>query len=68
MASAFPGAPRVMKGGLVAYQFPDLVPTIIAYQYNPQEVQRQIRLRGGSGDKGTSRPESLPVGGGILAR
>lgn len=49
MASAFPGSPRVMKGGLVAYQLPELLPTIIVYQYNPEEVQRQLRLRGGGG-------------------
>jgi hypothetical protein len=49
MASAFPGALKVMKGGLVAYQLPELLPTIIVYQYNPDEVQRQLRLRGASG-------------------
>ncbi|WP_116132693.1 hypothetical protein [Tropicimonas sp. IMCC34043] len=38
-----------MKGGLVAYQLPELVPTIIVYQYNPDEVQRQLRLRGSGG-------------------
>ncbi len=49
MTSAFPGSPRVMKGGLVAYQLPELLPTIIVYQYNPEEVQRELRLRGGQG-------------------
>ncbi|MGB3243257.1 MAG: hypothetical protein WBB25_01880 [Sulfitobacter sp.] len=49
MTSEFPGSPRVMKGGLVAYQIPELAPTIIVYQYNPEEVQRQLRLRGGGG-------------------
>lgn len=49
MAADFPGSPRVLKGGLVAYQIPELVPTIIVYQYNPDEVQRQLTLRGSSG-------------------
>ncbi len=49
MTSEFPGSPRIMKGGLVAYQLPELAPTIIVYQYNPDEMQRQIRLRGGGG-------------------
>ena len=49
MTSAFPRSPRVMKGGLVAYQLPELAPTIVVYQYNPDEVQRQVRLRGGQG-------------------
>lgn len=38
-----------MRGGLVAYQLPELLPTIIVYQYNPDEVQRQLRLRGSEG-------------------
>lgn len=49
MASEFPRSPRVMRGGLVAYQVPELLPTIIVFQYNPNEVQRAIRLSGGSG-------------------
>jgi hypothetical protein len=38
-----------MKGGLVAYQLPELVPTVIVFQYNPEEVQRRLQLRGASG-------------------
>lgn len=49
MTSEFPGSPRIMKGGLVAYQLPELAPTIIVYQYNPEEVTRQVQLRGGGG-------------------
>jgi hypothetical protein len=49
MASDFPRSPRVMRGGLVAYQVPELLPTIIVFQYNPNEVQRALRLSGGSG-------------------
>lgn len=33
----------------MAYQLPELLPTIIVYQYNPDEVQRQLRLRGSEG-------------------
>jgi hypothetical protein len=54
MPSEFPGSPRILKGGIVAYQLPDLVPTIIVFQYNPEEVSRSIRPRssggGGAGD------------------
>lgn len=49
MGSEFPRSPRVQKGGLVAYQFPDLRPTIIVFQYNPDEVSRAIQSRGGRG-------------------
>ena len=43
MGSDFPRSPRVQKGGLVAYQFPELLPTIIVFQYNPDEVSRSIQ-------------------------
>ena len=49
MVSEFPGRPRLTKGGLVAYQLPELVPTIIVFQYNPDEVRRALSSRGASG-------------------
>ncbi|MBU3078997.1 hypothetical protein [Sphingomonas quercus] len=49
MASAYPRSPKVLKGGIVAYQLPQLVPTIIAFQYNPDEVSRSIQSRGAAG-------------------
>lgn len=54
MGSAFPGSPQVLKGGIVAYQLPDLLPNIIVFQYNPDEVTRSIQPNissgGGKGD------------------
>ncbi len=49
MGSEFPRSPKVQKGGLVAYQFPELLPTIIVFQYNPDEVSRSIQSRGSRG-------------------
>jgi hypothetical protein len=49
MASDFPRRPRVTKGGLVAYQLPELLPTIIVFQYNPDEVSRTVQARGAQG-------------------
>ncbi|MGH6965247.1 MAG: hypothetical protein ACREE0_12245 [Phenylobacterium sp.] len=49
MSSDFPGSPKILKGGLVAYQLPDLLPTLIVFQYNPDEVSRDLRSRGGQG-------------------
>lgn len=49
MTSDFPRSPRILKGGLVAYQLPDLLPTIIVFQYNPDEVSRELRGRGAQG-------------------
>jgi hypothetical protein len=52
--SGFTGSPRVLKGGIVAYQLPDLFPNVIVFQYNPDEVSRSIRAGaqngGGRGD------------------
>jgi hypothetical protein len=49
MGSDFPRSPKVLKGGLAAYQFPELVPTIIVFQYNPDEVSRSVQARSGQG-------------------
>jgi hypothetical protein len=43
-----------MKGGIVAYQLPELLPTVIVFQYNPDAVTRSLQARaassGGRGD------------------
>ena len=52
MASEFPGSAKVSKGGIVAYQLPQLFPTVIVFQYNPDEVSRQIQARGAQGGGG----------------
>jgi len=49
MASEFPRSPRILKGALVAYQLPDLLPNIIVFQYNPEEVSRNLQGRASSG-------------------
>jgi hypothetical protein len=49
-----PRSPRVQKGGIVAFQPPDPLPIVVAFQYNPDEVSRSITARsalgGGRGD------------------
>ncbi len=49
MTQGSPRSPRVLKGGIVAYQFPELLPTIIVFQYNPDEVSRSIQAGASSG-------------------
>ena len=49
MSSDFPRSPKIRKGGLAAYRLPSLLPTIIVFQYNPDEVSRSIQSRGGQG-------------------
>ena len=52
MAHEFPRSPKVLKGGIVAYQLPQLFPTVIVFQYNPDEVSRSIQARGAQGGGG----------------
>jgi hypothetical protein len=55
MGSEFPGSPKLIKGGLVAYQLPEIVPNIVVFQYNPDQVRRSLSARsaggGGRGDR-----------------
>jgi hypothetical protein len=47
-------SPRVQKGAIVFYQLPDLLPNLIAFQCNPDEVIHSLQGRaaggGGRGD------------------
>lgn len=47
MGSHFPGSPRLLKGALIAYdsQFLGLVPNVIAFQYNPDQLSRSLTER-----------------------
>ncbi|MBB3317506.1 MULTISPECIES: hypothetical protein [unclassified Rhizobium] len=47
--TASPRWPKVQKGGIVAFQPPDPLPIVVAFQYNPDEVTRQIAGRSASG-------------------
>ena len=52
MGSEFPRSPLVLKGGLVAYRLPDLFPTVIVFQYNPDEVSRSLQMHSTTGSAG----------------
>jgi hypothetical protein len=52
MAQEFPRSPKVLKGGIVAYQLPQLFPTVILFQYNPELVSRSLQGRAGQGGGG----------------
>ena len=49
MASEFTRTPRILKGALVAYQLPDLIPAVIVFQYNPEQLTRSLTPRAASG-------------------
>ena len=59
MPSEFPGSPRVLKGGLVAYRLPDLSPTVIVFQYNPDEVSRSLQMPSATGSAGRGEANRL---------
>ena len=47
--SEFPGSPRIVKGALVAYALPALVPRVVVFQYNPEQVTRSLTPRTAEG-------------------
>lgn len=49
MPSDFPRSPKIFKGALVAYQPPEPLPTVIVFQYNPEQLTRSLQARTASG-------------------
>jgi hypothetical protein len=47
MSSEFPGSPQLLKGALAVYQSqtPGTQPTLIVFQYNPEQLRRTLALR-----------------------
>jgi hypothetical protein len=51
--SAFPGSPRLLRGGVVLIDpTTGTVRRIIALQYNPDTMTRSLQIKGVSGDGG----------------
>jgi hypothetical protein len=62
--SAFPGSPRVLKGGIVLLdpdQFTVLPNGIIVLQYNPDTLTRSLKIKGA--EEGGDRSEALRLTG-----
>src|SRR5258708_36940593 len=62
--SAFPGSPRVLKGGIVLLdpdQFTVLPNGIIVLQYNPDSLTRTLKIKGA--EEGGDRSEALRLTG-----
>jgi hypothetical protein len=49
MPSDFPRSPKIFKGALVAYQLPEPTPTVVVFQYNPEQLTRSLQARTASG-------------------
>ena len=68
MPSAFPGSPMLLKGALVAYEtdFLGPVPNVIVFQYNPEQLTRNLAPRTAQpelGNVGAAREETFQVAG-----
>ena len=53
-------SPKVLKGGIVAYSFPELLPVVIIFQYNPDAVSRSIQAGSGGGGRGDANRVNGP--------
>ncbi len=56
--STFPGSPRILKGAIVAYSLPALVPKVVVFQYNPEQVTRSLTPRTAEAGTGGGRGEA----------
>src|ERR1035438_1607593 len=62
--SAFPGSPRVVKGGIVLLNpdnFQVMQNGVIVLQYNPDTLTRTLKVKGA--DEGSDRSEALRLTG-----
>lgn len=59
--SAFPGSPRTVQGALVAIDPVAPMPTVVAFQYNPHTLSRQLEVRGADGGPAATRYAGPPV-------
>lgn len=47
--ATFPGSPQALRGALVTVDPVTLVPSVIAFQYNPHTMARSFEVQGGAG-------------------
>jgi Contractile injection system tube protein len=59
--TTFPGAPRLLKGAIVAIALPNPVPQVIPFQYNPVTLTRTLEVKA-AGEEG-STSEALRLEG-----
>src|SRR5689334_19476776 len=61
--SAFPDSPTVLKGAIISVGLTNPVPTIIAFQYNPDTLTRTLEPRTVKGQDGAGRAEAMRLAG-----
>lgn len=47
--SSFPGSPQSLRGAIVTIDAVTLVPSVVAFQYNPHTMTRAFEVKGGGG-------------------
>jgi hypothetical protein len=58
---SFPGSPILLKGALVSFNLPSLLPSPILFQYNPDTMTRKLEARASA--EGGDRSETLRLTG-----
>jgi hypothetical protein len=61
--SDFPDSPRVLKGAIISVGVTNPVPTIIAFQYNPDTLSRTLEPRTVKSQDGAGRAEAMRLAG-----
>ena len=61
--SDFPDSPVVLKGAIISVGLTNPVPTIIAFQYNPDTLSRTLEPRSLKGADGAGRAEAMRLSG-----
>lgn len=51
--TGFSRSPRLIKGAIVAFRPPVPIPSVIAFQFNPESLSRTIEARSAEGEGGT---------------
>ena len=60
----YPAGPKLLHGALVALRLPNPVPSVIAFQYNPETLSRTLEAQtgGGEGDRAEAlRLQGAPI-------
>lgn len=58
-----PDSPTVLKGAIISVDLTNPVPTIIAFQYNPDTMTRTLEPRTVKGQDGAGRAEAMRLAG-----
>jgi hypothetical protein len=61
--SDFPDSPTVLKGAIISVGLTNPVPTIIAFQYNPDALTRTLEPRTVKSQDGAGRAEAMRLAG-----